>query len=485
MSTPAPRARNSRKIAFPSKLSFGVGQLAEGLKNWSFAALVMFYYNQVLEVPGTICGIVLGIALVFDAVTDPLAGSLSDNLHSRFGRRHPFMVASALPLALAFYGLFSPPVGLSPGALGAWLLAFSVLTRAAMTLYHVPHMALGAELTEDFEERTSIVAYRQAFGTLGGLLAAILAFGFAFTDARGGRTNAAAYAPFALQIAVLMSVTILISAWGTRREIPFLPKPGPKGPGTVLSRLVAETRIAFQSDSFRWLFAGVLIVFLMVGVNTVLDIYMFQYFWELESQQFLWLSIAAPVGLVLGTLAVRPFHHHFGKRAGLQFGTGGWALLQFLPVTLRLLDWFPENESAALVPTLLVIKFFQGAIVQQALVSFGSMMADVADEHELETGRRSEGIFFGAVAFSGKGASGLGTFVAGFGLDLIGWPRGADIQTAADVGAETLVELGLLYGPGIAVFSTISMWCYTHYHLDREAHALVLEKLNARHEGDG
>ena len=103
-----------------------------------------------LEVSGTLCGIALGIALLFDAVTDPLTGSLSDNWKSKWGRRHPFMYASAIPLGFCFYFLFVPPA-LSETGLFIWLTSFAVLTRAAMTLYHVPHIALGAELTNNFE----------------------------------------------------------------------------------------------------------------------------------------------------------------------------------------------------------------------------------------------------------------------------------------------------------------------------------------------
>ena len=119
----------------------------------------------------------------------------------------------------------------------------------------------------------------------------------------------------------------------------------------------------------------------------------------------------------------------------------------------------------------------QGLIVQQALVSFGSMMADVVDEHELESRRRQEGIFFGAVAFSGKAASGLGNIVAGVGLDLISWPRGADISSAADIAPQTLVNLGLLYGPIVAGFAVVSVWCYTKYKLNRERHQEILTEL--------
>ena len=147
---------NDRLVPFSSKFAFGIGQFAEGLKNTGFGLFILFYYNQVLGLSGTLAGAALFIALMFDAITDPLAGSLSDNFRSKFGRRHPFMYASAVPLALAFYGLFSPLAGLSEWGLFAWLTLFAVLTRGAMTLYHVPHLALGAEMTENYQERTRI-----------------------------------------------------------------------------------------------------------------------------------------------------------------------------------------------------------------------------------------------------------------------------------------------------------------------------------------
>lgn len=470
-------APNDRTIAMGTKFAFGVGQMAEGLKNTSFGLFVLFYYSQVLNVPASLCGLILFIALLFDAVTDPLAGSLSDNWKSPRGRRHPFMYAAALPLAVSFWALFSPP-DLSTTGLAIWLLVFSVLTRGAMTLYHVPHLALGAELTENFEERTSIVAFRQAFGYVGALTASGLAFGYFFVESMGGRLNAASYPSFAAVLSVMMVVTIWVSAYGTRREIPNLPVASARQSDGVIGQLVHDTRAAFQNQSFRWLFGGVLIVFVMVGVNQTLDIYVFQYFWELQDSQFLLLTVATPLGLIFGTPFVRPLHTRFDKKAGLVIGVGGWATLQILPVALRLSGWFPDNGDSALVPTLVVCRFLQGMIVQQALVSFGSMMADVADEHELSSGRRTEGIFFGAVAFSGKLSSGLGTFFGGIGLDLIAFPRGVHIQTAADVDPVTIVELGIIYGPVVAAFGIVSVWCFTHYGLDRARHVQIVSELH-------
>ena len=108
------------------------------------------------------------------------------------------------------------------------------------------------------------------------------------------------------------------------------------------------------------------------------------------------------------------------------------------------------------------------------------MMADIADEHEYESGDRQEGIFFGAIAFSSKATSGFGNFIGGIGLDVINWPRGTEIQTAADIPAETLVSLGLLYGPFVAMFAVVSLWCYSHYKLTRDRHEEILAELGER-----
>ncbi len=483
--TPGHR-QDSAQLDFGSKFAYGFGQAAEGIKNGAFAVFLFFYYVQVLGLSGTLAGLAVGIALMFDAVTDPLAGSLSDNWRSRLGRRHPFMYASALPLAVTFYFLFSPPA-LGETGLFLWLLVFAVLTRAAMTLYHVPHIALGAELSTNFEERTTVVAFRQFFSTFGLLLTYVIGFGVFFTQTpqyQHGQFNAAAYSPFALCMSVLMTVSIVWSAWGTQKHVPRLPQPsGPDTPlsiGGMLARMFKEIGQALQNRSFRWLFAGVLIVFMMVGVDTALNLHMNTYFWELSSGDNIAFFAAYPVGIMVGTLFARRLNQWFDKKPSIVFGTSWWAACQIVPVVLRLLGWFPENGTSELVATLVVVKFVQGAGVVQALVTFGSMVADIVDEHELTSGRRQEGVFFASVSFSGKFTSGIGNVVGGIALDLIAWPRGPEIRTAADVPPDTLMWLGLVYGPIVAGFAVVSVWCYSKHRLDRHRHAEIVRELEAR-----
>lgn len=470
-------------VPMRTKYAFGVGQMAEGIKNTSFGTFLLLYYNQVLGLSGSLAGLAIMVALCFDAVTDPLAGSLSDNLRSRWGRRHPFMYASALPLAICFYLLFAPPEGLGETGLFIWLTAFAVLTRGAMTLYHVPHMALGAELSSDYEERTSIVSFRTVFGVVGSMSAILIGFHFFFVDTPElkGTLRAEAYPPFALAFAVVMFLTIWISAYGTHDRIPYLPKPtseqGSMRLGAVLARVFTDLAAALRNRSFRWLFAGVIIVFVMVGVQAALGLYMGNYFWELTSPQLSALAVAVPVGFMLGAPFTRLINRRFDKKVSVVIGTAWYSFFALSPPILRLFGLFPENGDPLLMKLLVAMSVIGGAGVVQAIVTAGSMMADIADEHELSTGRRQEGIFFGALSFSGKGASGLGNLIGGIGLDLIAFPQSA---TPGAVDQEVLFRLGMLYGPMVLGFAVVAVWCYSKYHLTRARHAEVLAALAAR-----
>ena len=459
------------------KVSYGVGQAAEGIKNAAFNVFVFFYYTQVLGLPTVYTGIAIGIALAVDSITDPVIGSLSDNWQGSNGRRHPFLYASILPLGLFFIGLFSPPE-LGEFALFLWLTVFSVGTRAMMTLYYVPHVSLGAELSDDFNERTEVVAYRYFFSYVGGILTFAIGFVVYFPDTQ---FNVEAYAPFGITLSLLMMASILVTALGTRKRIPHLPASRinrePVSVWAVLKKTLLEIRSALTNRSFRWLFSGVLIVFAMVGVDNALNLHMNTYFWELQGGGNLLFFAATPVGALLGTAIASTLTRWFDKKPSVIIGTLCWALCQVIPVVLRLLGWFPENGTAELLYSLIAIKFIQGLGVVQALIAFNSMVADVVDEHELITGMRQEGIFFSSVSFSNKMTSGIGTVAAGFALAFIDWPTGADVQTASDIGAETIAWLGLIYGPIVSGFALVSAYCYSKYGLNRQRHAEIVEEL--------
>ncbi len=455
-------------------MAYGLGQAAEGIKNSSFELLLLFYFTQVLGLGASLAGIALAVALVFDAITDPLAGSWSDNLKHRWGRRHPFMYASAVPLGVSFAALFMPPAGLGQAGLFAWLLCGAVTVRAAMTLYHVPHLALGAELTDDYQERTGVVGYRIIFSVLGFVSVYVLSFRVFFRSTEefpNGQLDPSAYPPFGLAYGVAMFVVILLSGLGTHSRIPHLPGPPEHREPFSAARLKGEVVAALQNRSFRFLFLGIVVFFVSRGVQQALLLHMLTYFWDVKPAPVLAaLILSFALGVPFWTLMSR----RLDKKPTLVIGIVWFSLLNLAPVAAALLGFWPEKGAPGYVGLLMLLSGLAAFGGAAGFVSAGSMMADVADEHELGSGKRQEGIFFGALSFAGKSASGLGHLIAGVALDLIAFPARASV---ADVPESATRALAVVYGPGLVLFMFASVPLLWQYRLDRTRHAEILRLL--------
>ena len=281
-------------------------------------------------------------------------------------------------------------------------------------------------------------------------------------------------------MAITMAATILWSAVGTRAVIPRLPTTrfiSRPGIGQVLRGVASDSWNAVQNPSFKWLAGGSLCSFVMVGTQTALALYIANFFWELSDSAKALLLMATPVGFFLGIALTRRIHERFDKRGTMIGGSIVYLSFQIAPVVLRLTEIFPTNDSPLLVPTLILCGVAAGTGGVQAVVTGSSMMADVADEHELATGRRQEGIFFGALSFAAKGASGFGSMLGGFALDLIRFPSAA---VPGQVSPEIVFRLGSVYGPMLAVLAVLSVWLVSHYHLTRDDHAKISAELRER-----
>lgn len=475
---------NPRTLSFRTKAAYGAGQLAEGVKTTAFNVFLLFYYNQVLGLPAWWVGLALGLATVIDAVADPVMGSISDHTRHRWGRRHPFIYAAALPLGVTFALLFRPPAWLAPTGLFIWLLSFTILVRMAMTLYSVPHMALGAELSSDYRERTAIVAYRNFLAYVGAVLVVVSGWGYFFRSAPGltdGQFNRAAYPEFGLFCACAASLSVLISGLATHARIPYLAALG--GAPTPLSagRLWAEMRGTLTNPSFRALFIGVVLFFITRGVAEGLGIYMFTHFWQTAPGAILQVQATGLIGVLIGTVLWVALSRAIDKKPAFLVGISVYSVFTLLPPLAKVGNWFPAAASPLYVPTLAGLAFVAALGAAAALVASGSMMADIADEHELDTGRRQEGIFFGALTFAVKVTSGLGQFVAGWGLELIHFPARA---TPGTVPAETVNALAILYGPGLSVIAVIAIAVLSRYRIDRARHEQIMRALFERRAVD-
>ena len=163
-----------------TRLSYGAGSAAFGIKDAGLQIFLLLFYTQIIGVPAPLVGLALTVALVLDAISDPIVGYWSDNFRSKWGRRHPFMYASAIPVAVCYFLIWTPPVGWDHQALFWYLLVMAVLVRTFLTFFETPSAALGPELTRDYDQRSALQSWRSFFGWTGGNAMTVMMFLFVF-----------------------------------------------------------------------------------------------------------------------------------------------------------------------------------------------------------------------------------------------------------------------------------------------------------------
>lgn len=464
------------------RFAYGVGQTAEGLLTSSFTVFLFFYYNQVLGLSGSMTGTALLIGLVVDALTDPWMGAVSDRTHTRWGRRHPFIFASALPLGLFVVLLFSPPAGLGEWGLMAWLVAFTVVARLALTLFFVPHMSLGAELTSDYQDRSNIVALRSFFSMSGYLVALALGFGLFFADSPGypnGQLNPDAYSPFSVAIGCIMSVTILFSAFGTMSRIPYLTETQ-ANPKLTPRQLASESFEVLSNSNFRAVFLGVFGAWAATGAYFTIMLHGYIHFWKFSSEQIFMMMVGGQLSSAVGMLFWAYASRLLEKNFVFIIAIAWWCILVTIPPILALLGFLPPDSHPLYFPILVAFWSFASFGAAGGGVSSGSMVADCVDDHELESGRRQEGNFFGVYAFSAKALIGVGAWVGGVVLDLIEFPTNAVPGTVAE---GTLVKLALAMGPLCAIGGLASLLFLRSYRITKsrqqQTQATLIERRSA------
>jgi len=205
----------SGRLPLGLKLANGIGSIAYGVKDNGFSTFLLIFYNQVIGLDASLVSLALMIALLIDAVADPIIGHLSDRTYTRWGRRLPWLYLAPVPLALSWLLLWSPPADGGPVLL--YLIVSAILVRTLVSCCEVPSQSLVPELTTDYDERTAITRFRFLFGWAGGLTMFFLAntvFLRADETHKVGQLNPEGYSSYGMAGAVLMMVAVLLSALG-------------------------------------------------------------------------------------------------------------------------------------------------------------------------------------------------------------------------------------------------------------------------------
>ena len=474
--------RQLETVSMRTKLAFGVGASGEAGTLWMFNALTFFFYNQVLGLPPDLAGYAVAIAIVFDAITDPVMGSISDRFRSKYGRRHPFMFAAPGPILIALFFIFNPPDSVNTDfQLFAWYTAFTIFLRVSLTLFTVPHLALGAELSDDYDERSRVMSYNTLFGYVGVVFMHVFVWFIIFDKFEGGQRNIDAYFPIVIYASVLIATCILASAWFTKDRIPFLKKPPDDGEKIGFKRLIKDMSGAITNKNYLNLLIGLFFLSVLIGTHETLGLYMVTFFWELTPYQIGFLIINNIIGYVLGFILAARLHRRFDKRATIVFTCLSLSIFWSMAVTLRLFDLAPQNTTWELVVFIICFGAVSSASGSILHISVMSALADVSDENELKTGMRQEGIYYSARAFFGKASNAFGHVVAGIALEYIGFPQNA---VPGELSSEMIFKLGIIDGPFAMVWGFIAVFFYYRYGINRKYHAQIQEQLKIKREAN-
>jgi GPH family glycoside/pentoside/hexuronide:cation symporter len=466
-------AKNSKNLTkdatFGEKLLWGLGGFGENMANNALPSLANAIYQVGYGLNPVILGWVLASSRIFDALIDPLIGNLSDNARSRWGRRRPFVVVGAILLAITFAFLWLPPAGLSPMGIAIYLTFAAFLFYLAFTIFVIPFSALGLEMVTDYQARTQLFIFRLVPAFMASLIVPTL-YKFARGSVFGGNELIGMR-----YIGVIIAAVILLTALPA--GIFCRERHATIGEGQENLKLFAAIRETLTNRPFVILLGAVFLTFF--GLFCAIIVYSnLNIYYICGGNKDASGDIGANVGVIkgLGELAMLPvfgflavrFQKHRLAAGGLVIGAVGY-----------LLSWFFYTPDS---PYLQLIAYLPANLGLCACwLLNGSMMADICDSDELETGRRREGMFSAVFAICYKGGIAAGAL---FGNYLLQW---AGVRGEAHSGANVVqmapeviqnIRIAYLLPPALCYLGAAGFMLY--YPLTKARVKAVRESLENR-----
>jgi Na+/melibiose symporter-like transporter len=408
-------------------------------------------------------------------VSDLLLGHWSDKTSSALGRRHPFMYASFFVLPLTFYALFNPVIELNEENTFFYVLALALLIRTGTTLFEVPSTALLPDLETDYDRRNKWLALRHFFGWTGGN--GIHMINFMFWVGAYGVASQTGYSIYGIAGALVIAAAILISSLGTQKIAASLPKPSEPFRVLAIKREIKQIFQSIKNKNFAALFFFGLTVGIAGGLGTALYLYNTTYFFGFSGKQISVTAIGVLISPVIAYWAAPYLGRIFGKKRAAIFAILVNVSLYPIPYILLLSGFWPELGSWT------SLYIYSGFIVMEVIcgiiggVLLDSMMADVVEDSELKTQRRSEGLFYAARGFAAKAVSAGGIIGAGSIVSLVGLDG---ITSLSDVTDEIRMDLATLFLPTYCGLYLLGLVIVSKYQITRENHDENVQELAER-----
>lgn len=461
----------SEKLNLKTKLAYGAGDLGPAITANIMAFFLLVFFTNVAGIRPGVAGTILLIGKIWDAVNDPIVGVLSDRTTTRWGRRLPWLLWGGVPFGI-FYFLhwivprFSADLGNGWG-LFWYYVAISIVFNVFYTIVNLPYTALTAELTQDYNERTSLNSFRFAFSIGGSILSLLIAQGIfsRFADPRQQ------YLVLGAVCAVLSVLPLYWCVWGTRDRVVAVEAQRRESQNSNESiPFLEQLRIVFNNRPFVYVTGIYLCSWLGVQLTAAIIPYFVVNRMGLEAKDIPTVIIAVQ-GTALVMLFVWSYiTQRMGKKAVYFMGMSLWIIAQ---AGL----FFLQPGQVGLMYVLAVMAGFG---VSTAYLIPWSMIPDVIELDELKTGQRREGIFYSLMVLLQKFGLALGLFLVGIALEGSGFKETIPGQGIPEQPASALMAIRVAIGPLPTLCLIVGLVLAYFYPITREVHAEILLKLKER-----
>jgi len=458
------------------KISFGLGGGVNAIKTDFFVFYLGFFYLTIVGLNPLLTGSAIFLALIFDAINDPLIGSISDRLSSKFGRRHYFMIIALIPISVSYICLFLPNSLWSDNQilLFFWLFIFATLTRFFVTLFDIPHRALATEIPDTYEDKGKIMSLREGFQAIIALSHSFIILPLISPLLRSD-SDPSDWLNIGFIGALLMVIFGLASILGTANLIPKLStvKPSKKISIKNWKEIFIDIRYALRSKTLLIFLGGSILIQAGWGLANSLTFLSQIHFWNLtpnQIQNFVYIYFLSVIfSWFITPKLINTFEKHHIVIASLML----IGFFQSLPFIFYVAGFSPEMGSSNLLVFLGINMLFTSTFAYVSLISRESMVPDMVDKLSKTSDFRRDGSVSSVTSFCAKSMSGFGQFLSMFVLWLISFPSGMIIEPSLQ--QEEL--LGFFQGPFIFLVFILPIIIFLKYPLTRAAHRKI--KLNS------
>ncbi|MBW4567899.1 MAG: MFS transporter [Tolypothrix carrinoi HA7290-LM1] len=467
----------TEKLNVSTKLAFGAGDLGTAIAAMIGISYLSPFLTDVAGLSPNLAGQTQLVGKVWDAVNDPMVGVLSDRTQSKQGRRYPWMIWGAIPFGIFFFLQWIVPHFSNNENVNQWGLfwyytAISILFNAFYTVVNLPYTALTAELTQDYDERTSLNSYRFSFSIGGSILALIISLVISLLVPSDRRQQ---YLLLGAICAIISVLPVYWCVWGTKKRAQAVAKLHPETEQTVSIPILQQLKIAFTNRPFLFVVGIYLCSWLAVQLTAgIIPYYVTS--WMRLPQWHISLVLLAVQGTAMAMLFVwNAVSRRYGKQAVYFMGMSLWLIAQGGL-------FFVQPSQIVLMYVLAVLAGFG---VSTAYLVPWSMLPDVIELDELNTGQRREGIFYSFIVFVQKICLGIAVNIVLQQLGTAGYIK-PTTQIAIPIQPNSVLDvIRFSIGPIPAIALICGLVLAYFYPLTREVHAEILLKLKQRKEGVG